>query len=254
MAITNQASLNSKITSTAGDEFDLTTKSNTLVLFDLTKDITIEKTASKEWTVPGSRILMTTTITNNTNAQIDDITLNDTLTTGATFVDGTLKVGDQTYPDDNPMTGATLPVTIGPQGGEMSFSYEVLVDSVPTVDRFSNTSNITVTLGGESFVLSSNEMTVFILENEVLLLKSADKTYVKSGEEVTFTIKISNIGTLTNTNVVFFDPIPEGATFVAGSVKIDGVENSSADPQSGISLKDLSAGAEMTVEFKVKII
>lgn len=253
MAISNKASLTSKITSEAGDEFEVTTQSNTLILYDLNKDISIVKTASKAWTIPNSRILMTTTITNNTGVQIENVTLNDTLTAGATFVEGTLKVGDQEYPDDNPMTGATLPVTIGALGGEMSFSYEVLVDTAPQVQTFSNTSNITITLDGENYDLSSNEMVVHILDNEVFLLKSADKTFVKSGDEVTFTTKISNTGTLTNTNVMFFDPIPEGATFVAGSVKIDGTENPSADPESGISLKDLSAGAEMTIEFKVTI-
>ena len=253
MAISNKASLNSKITSEAGDEFDVTTQSNTLLIYDLDKDISVVKTAQKEWAIPGSQILLTTTITNNTETPIENITLNDLLNESAIFVSGSLKVGEESYPDANPMIGATLPVNIGAQGGEASFSYVIEVDAEPMTDTVTNQSKITVTLLGESYELSSNEMVIHIMDNQVFLLKTADKTFVRSGDEVTFTTTISNAGTVTNTSLVFVDPTPEGATFVAGSVKIDGVANASAVPANGISLKDLPADSEIKVEFKVRI-
>lgn len=253
MAITNRANLSSKITSESGEQFDVSAQSNALIVYDLTKDVTIEKSAEREWTLPGSRVIMTTTITNNMDVQIDDVTILDSLGSDATFVEGTLKAGSQQYPDDNPITGATLPVTIGAQGGQMEFSYEVEVAQTPLTSSFDNISNITATIAGNSYTMSSNEVTVHILENEIYLLKTADKIYVKPNDVVTFTIKISNAGTLTNTDVVLFDPIPEGATFVAGSVKVGGTEYASANPADGISIHDLSAGDEVSVEFKVTI-
>lgn len=173
--------------------------------------------------------------------------------TGAKFVEGTLKVGIESYPGNNPITGATLPVTVGGQGGELTFSYEVAVDDPAEVETFVNQSNVQFEISGTQYNVSSNEVSVHILDNQVYLLKTADKTIVKSKDVVTFTITITNDGELENTNMMFSDPLPTGATFVAGSVKIDDEVKADLNPTTGFALSNLAAGGQIKIEFQVTI-
>lgn len=253
MAVTNIANLTSTITSTSGTTFNVSAKSNAVEIYDLTKEFLVVKTTQKEWTIPGDKLTFTTTITNNLNTNITNITIKDILGTGAKFVDGTLKVGTESYPDDNPITGATLPVTIGGQGGEMTFSYEVEIDDPAEVENFVNQTTIQFEISGTQYSVSSNEVAVHILDNQVYLLKTADKTIVKSKDVVTFTITITNDGALENTNMMFSDPLPTGATFVAGSVKIDDEEKADLNPTTGFALSNLAAGGQIKIEFQVTI-
>lgn len=253
MAVTNIANLTSTITSTSGTTFNVSAKSNAVEIYDLTTELLVVKTTQKEWTIPGDKLTLTTTITNNLNTNISDITIKDTLGTGAKFVEGTLKVGTESYPDDNPITGSTLPVTVGGQGGELTFSYEVAVDDPAEVETFVNQSNVQFEISGTQYNVSSNEVSVHILDNQVYLLKTADKTIVKSKDVVTFTITITNDGELENTNMMFSDPLPTGATFVAGSVKIDDEEKADLNPTTGFALSNLAAGGQIKIEFQVTI-
>ncbi len=85
------------------------------------------------------------------------------------------------------------------------------------------------------------------------LLKTADTSAVKSGDTITYTITITNSGTITNTNLFFTDPTPSETTFVDGSVEIDDTSNPSFNPQTGFNLSDLEANQTIIVNFKVKI-
>ena len=55
------------------------------------------------------------------------------------------------------------------------------------------------------------------------VMKSVNTTQAGVGDTLTYTILIQNTGTVPATNIIFQDPIPSGATFVANSVTINGV-------------------------------
>lgn len=65
MAVTNIANLTSTITSTSGTTFNVSAKSNAVEIYDLTTELLVVKTTQKEWTIPGDKLTLTTTITNN---------------------------------------------------------------------------------------------------------------------------------------------------------------------------------------------
>lgn len=64
---------------------------------------------------------------------------------------------------------------------------------------------------------------------------------------------ITNTGTLLKTNLVFTDVIPTGTTFVANSVKIDGIFQPGSNPAVGFALSNLAVGASTVVEFDVTV-
>lgn len=60
-------------------------------------------------------------------------------------------------------------------------------------------------------------------------------------------------GSVIVNGIVFNDPIPAGTTFVADSVKINGVSYPAYNPAVGFNLPDLAPDAAATIEFDVKV-
>lgn len=253
MAVLNSAKITSKITSSSGEETQLTTTSNIHRANNVDTDIVIVKTASKDWLAPKDTVTITTVITNNTDENIENIKVTDTISEGATFVEGSVQLGAFTYPNYNVVDGFTMPITLGGSGNEVRFTYDILVDTYLNVDKITDTSKLDFRLGSEQFSINSDALEMNVLVNDVYLLKEADKSAVKSGDIITYTITISNDGAYTNTDIMFTDTIPDSTTFVAGSVKINDIEKSDYDPNVGFPLDDLSTNSSIKVEFKVQV-
>lgn len=87
-------------------------------------------------------------------------------------------------------------------------------------------------------------------------VKTVDKTVAKVGDELLYTITLDNTtGTAAATNVKFFDAIPPGTTFVAGSFTQGGTAVPAANPTlpAGVSLPNIATGASLVVTFKAKV-
>lgn len=84
--------------------------------------------------------------------------------------------------------------------------------------------------------------------------KIVNKNFAFIGDVLTYTIPVSNVGTLTANNILFIDTIPDGVTLVPGSLKQDGV-NISGDPTPpGVTLPSVIGGARTsTITFQVII-
>lgn len=82
--------------------------------------------------------------------------------------------------------------------------------------------------------------------------KAVDIIGAQPGEIVTYTVDVA-VTTSAETNVELTDDNPDGAEFISGSVKIDGISDASANPNNGIDLGTIAAGDTVTVEYKCKI-
>ncbi len=82
---------------------------------------------------------------------------------------------------------------------------------------------------------------------------TTDKTLVKAGEIVHNKVTVTNNSETKLTHNFIGNPTPNGATYVAGSVKLNGVELPSKDMTSGFFLPDLNPGETLTVEYDMKI-
>ena len=103
---------------------------------------------------------------------------------------------------------------------------------------------------GES---GSNTVSTEVLSYEISKVLSTDKTVVKAGEIVHNKVTVTNNSETKLTNNFIGNPTPNGATYVAGSVKLNGVELPSKDMTSGFFLPDLNPGETLTVEYDMKI-
>lgn len=88
------------------------------------------------------------------------------------------------------------------------------------------------------------------LQPAVTINKTVDRSYAINGDVITYTLVVNNVFA-TATNVVFYDSIPAGSTFVSNSVTLNSVTQPGANPQGGISLGTLPVNSTNTLTFKV---
>lgn len=98
----------------------------------------------------------------------------------------------------------------------------------------------------------SNIVNTEILTYSVPKVKSADKTFMQEGETAQHTVVITNNSQTKLFNLVFKDSMSGGATYVAGSVTVNGVSQPAYDPAAGFPLPDLNAGQAVTVGYTIK--
>ena len=92
-----------------------------------------------------------------------------------------------------------------------------------------------------------------VLLPQFLLIKSEDKNMAAIGELVTYTLTLTNTCEQPLTNVHFRDYIPESLTFVPGSVIVNGVVNSAANPLVGFFVPDIPGGTSLEIIFSVQV-
>ena len=100
--------------------------------------------------------------------------------------------------------------------------------------------------------LTSNTVETEVLSDAIKRVMTVDKTFAKEGETVHNTVTITNNSSAVLTPAYIINQAPEGASFVDGSVKINGVA-APADPVLGITLPVLNPGETITVEYDMKI-
>ena len=252
MAILNTANLKSTITK-EGQSYDVNNSSNTHRANNIDVDVTVVKTADKEWVLPNSVVRVNTKITNNTDQTIENLTIKDTLSEGVTFVAGSVKIGSVERPELDPIAGFDLTVTLGGFGVDMDISYEIQTPEYPEVGAFTNQTNVGFELESTQFSLDSNVLTINIIDNDISLLKTASSNVVKTGDQLTYTITITNNGEIENTNLFFTDTLPDTVEFVAGSVKVNDEAKDQFNPNDGFSLDNLGAGQTIKIVFDVMI-
>lgn len=251
--ITNQSSLTSKYTLPDGGEEVNNIQSNISQTENMTLSFTKERKSAKDYGFAKDSILQTLTLTNSSDYEITDVRIKDNISAGGTFKTGSLKIDETPYPDYDPVTGFTLPSSIGVSQSSV-ITYELEIAEEPQSDIINVQSTITYSVNEvDDLVENSNIVEISIKTESITIEKTSTKSVVIKGQTLTFQNVVKNNGNLTNTEVVFKDDIPEGATFVENSVYIDNENKVGYDPAVGFTLEDLTPGAVVTILFDVTI-
>ena len=81
-----------------------------------------------------------------------------------------------------------------------------------------------------------------------------NKPIATIGDELVYTITLTNIGNVIDNNVFFQDTPSVGAVFKANSVKVNNVSQPSFNPTVGFSLGSIGIGNVVTVEFTATVV
>ncbi|UHA74272.1 DUF7507 domain-containing protein [Paenibacillus sp. 481] len=173
------------------------------------------------------------------------------------FVPGSVRINGVSNPALNPLTGFNLS-NLSP-GASVQVSYMVEALALPSGGSFVDNAVVRFEarlLPGEPllpFSVLSNTVTTQVVEGNVTIQKSADRTTTVIGDTVTYTLQLTSSGNATVTNVSVTDNIPNGTVFVTNSVFVNGVNRPGADPVSGIIIGTLPPGGTATVTFQVRV-
>lgn len=253
----SQVEFNYKI-NPQGSTLTITTFSNTVVTQIVKGQLTITKAVDKTIATVGDILTFTINVSNNGNVIANDAFFTDIPSTGATFKTGSVYVNGVNQPLFDPTVGFTLG-NIG-IGTVVTVKFEATVTSVPQSNKVTNQASVNF-----KYVVDpkqppvtdtsySNTTTTNIALGSLSVVKAVDKQFATIGQNLTYTVTITNTGNVNATNVIFLDPTPANSVFVLGSVTVNGVNQPTYNPSVGFPLSDMTPGQIITVVYQVKVV
>lgn len=225
------------------------------IQIDSSPIISAIKVADKSFAQIGDTVTYTIVIKNTGQVDAFDVIFTDPLPTGTTYVSGSLTVDGNPIANANPNVGVNI--------GEVEANGIVIVSFTVKINENPNVCG--TTLSNQAFLdygfgctgqRENTESNVANTRVECVILeavKSADVAAVIVGNTITYTVEISNTGTVDANNVIFTDIIPPIATFVPNSFKVNGVTKVGANPNAGVDIGSIPAGSSVTVEYQVTV-
>ena len=211
-----------------------------------------------DYVVEGEKITYTITVTNAGDLE-KNVTIQDTIPEGTTFVEGSITVNGEERADlsqTNLESGISINVparTSVAQAGTATVMFQVTVNDLPE-----NTYQGTITNKALVDDEETNEITEDVRKAHVRIGKTSDPasgSQVVAGQEIRYVIVLENKEGTAPSTLVVKDSIPEGTTFVEGSIRVNDIDlgNTLEDLTTNGITVDIPAGETRTVEFRVKV-
>lgn len=253
--IENTSSLTSKYSLPDGTQKENSVMSNTSSTENMTTALEKVRTSSKNFALPKDEIEITLKLTNNSEYDVENLTLTDIISSDAAFKEGSLKVDGAPVADGNPTTGFSLTTPITASGGTATISYTISIVESPNDNKITSTSQITYSAAdADDLTEDLTTIEIPLTIEGIEITQRVSKQVVVSGQTITFSNVITNNGNVKNTEVFFTNNLPAGTEFVGESVKIDEVSMPTYNPNDGFSLKDLNSGDTVKVSYDVKVL
>ena len=190
-------------------------------------EINPDKTVDNEIPNFGDNVTYTVTVTNDGIGDANNVVITDVLDKGLKFLNAT---GNFTYDEK---TG-TITWTVDLAKGETkTFNVNVTVLGYGVLPN-------TVAVGNKTAVRN-------ITVPEIITVKEVNSSDIHIGDEITYTITVSNPGKINAANVVIRDILPEGLKFINAS------NGGVYDPVTGIITWILNITANSTVDLTADV-
>lgn len=235
-----------------------TTSSNATNIQFIDAILIATKSANTVLATIDETIEYTVFIQNNGSATTNSIFFTDTIADGTVFIPGSVIVNNTVLPAADPNIGFSIPNVAAGQMATITF--QVSVTNLPTVNPTPNTANIVYDfIFNPDFApiqksTTSNTTFVQINDADIVSLKTVDLTSVTIGDILTYTTTLTNTGNTDATAVVFTDNIPDGTTFIDGSVLVNNIPQLNANPSVGILVGTIAPNISISVTFSVTVV
>ncbi|MGO4108755.1 DUF7507 domain-containing protein [Paenibacillus sp. YAF4_2] len=180
----------------------------------------------------------------------------DTLPPGSSFVANSLTVNGFSVPGADHYKGLFLGTMIA--GITNIVTFILKVESYPPTGVLVNRGDILLQFelpNGQLVdqTILTNPVTVTVLRPPTVT-KSVNVSEVFVGDSVIFTLIVNNPEFTMLSNAVLQDIVPAGLSFIPGSVTIDGVSSSVANPATGIPLGSIGGFQTIRVTFAAQAV
>lgn len=236
---------------------DVTMNSNTVTTFVAYGELTVSKSVDKVYSTLNDTVNYTVSIKNTGSVNATNLSFNDLIQAGGTFVNGSVVINGTPYGSYNPNTGFSIPDLI--PGAINTVSFSINVSSLPPSGKIDNFASVTFSYKltnsdpVETKTTNSNTVTTYVNIGILSISKSVNKAYATINDNLVYNFTITNSGSVTCSNIFFKDLIQAEASFNSGSVIVNGVSKPNFNPNSGFSLDDISKGSSTTISFSVKV-
>ncbi|PER18948.1 cell surface protein [Bacillus cereus] len=222
-----------------------------------TANIVATKLTSTNFADVGDVILYATILTNNGNIPAANVTFTDIIPAGTLFIPNTVTINNVPVANANPATS----ISIGTIGANSSrtVAFQVFVPTIPAVNPITNQSGTTFQYTYDPSkpavmqMVASNTVQTTINNASIAATKSADKQFANVNDIITYTTTLTNNGNTLASNVIFTDVIPNGTSFIANSVTVNGNTLPNVNPASGIAIDPINPNANTLISFQVQV-
>ncbi len=206
----------------------------------------------------GQNITYTNTLQNIGTVPANNTLFIDNIPEGTIFIEDSLSINNVIQPGANPENGITLG-TIQPDE-TVTISFQVQLTSIPpgnTVINISDTS-YEYQIEPSSPIIQrrslSNAVNTEIRTAYISAIKSANRSITRIGQIITYTVAVTNVGTVPITNTLLIDAIAAGTTFIPNSILVDGIPRPNENPITGIALNIILPNNTIIVTFQVNVV
>ncbi|MDA1781040.1 DUF11 domain-containing protein, partial [Bacillus cereus group sp. BY9-3LC] len=213
------------------------------------------KTADLTFADIGNTITFTLNLPNTGNTAATDVTIIDILDSNLSFVPNSFTVNGQTIPNADLSTGVNIGAING--GNAAIVTFQATVTTLPTLNPISNSASITyhyvVDPSQPSITTSNQSNTTTTQINSAILTaqKNSNVSTVDIGQDITYTVTITNSSNVSATNVIFTDLIPDGTSFEPNSFTLNGTTIPNANIITGVPIGDIAPNESVIVAFHI---
>lgn len=258
-SITNQSNTTYTIQPDPGQPpITETSTSNIVITNFVLAQLTVIKTSNPITVDIGGTILYISEVKNIGNVDAINITFTDAIPAGTTFVPDSVTINGVLQPGVNPENG--IPIETIPPNSSKTILFQVQTNNPPTETEIVNQSSVNYqyvsipTAPPVNRSVNSNIVTTSLQNANIISVKQADVTFVSTGQNITYTNTLQNIGTVPANNTLFIDNIPEGTIFIEDSLSINNVIQPGANPENGVTLGTIQPDETVTISFQVQLI
>ena len=218
--------------------------------------LTIVKKAQPETAKPGEEVVYTITVTNTSKLDAKNVTVTDILPAGVTLVSATLNGGKVT-----PVNGVYQIGRIAANVGKAELKITAKVDET-AVPGISIVNTATADFENREGELPGGSATVTITEPDnpkdesttLSVTKTADKTELKPGDEVEYTITVRNTGANAAKDVTVTDKLDGSLTFISATLTVNGSErNVTLDANGKYTIGEIAKDGEAVLKITAKV-
>ena len=179
-------------------------------------DLVVSKTGPPS-AVAGNQVVYTITLTNNGPSDAQNVTLSDPLPSGTKFVSQSQGTGTHFSLSQS---GGTITDTASTlkAGASQTFTVTAQIKSDTPASTLSNTATVTTDTTDPNLPTNgtSTAMTTVTTQADLVVVKTGTPAAI-AGNQVVYTITLTNNGPSDAQNVTLTDPLPTGTAFVSQS-------------------------------------